>query len=345
LPTSPSLPSTFVSLLTYTADPEVLPIPQTTHPVFDPKNDILTQSQMLKAADRSNFIASQQDEIATLRNFNIMDIEHISKLPARAKLFSSIWSYCRKRLPNGVLLKYKSRLCVNGKEQSFGRDFWETYAPVASWSTIRLMLILSTLLNLQTRQVDHSCAFPQADLNVPVYMKVPQGWFVNTSGQLEQHSDVKYNDTQHYLALKKSLYGCKQAPHNWFKTLTEGLIKEGFQQSITDSCLFLRHDCIIIVYVDDCLFFSPHSSTIDNVIECLSKTFKIKDEGNVSAFLGVQISKNSATKTISLTQPGLIEQIIKDIGITYNSNGKDTLVDAILHLDTDGSPRVDSWNY
>jgi hypothetical protein len=62
-----------------------------------------------------------------------MDAHHISSLPPRAKLLSSIWSYRHKPLPNGILLKYKSRLCVNGKEQAFGRDYWETYAPVAAW--------------------------------------------------------------------------------------------------------------------------------------------------------------------------------------------------------------------
>jgi len=45
-----------------------------------------------------------------------------------------------------------------------------------------------------------------------------------------------------------------------------GLRKEGFAQSFTDSCLFLRSDCIIVVYVDDCLFFSPTASVIDRVI-------------------------------------------------------------------------------
>jgi hypothetical protein len=69
--------------------------------------------------------------------------------------------------------------------------------------------------------------------------------------------------------------------------LADGLWKEGFAQSLTDSCLFLRSDCIIVVYVDDCLFFSPTASVIDSVIVSLSKTFMLKDEGDVSAFLGV----------------------------------------------------------
>jgi hypothetical protein len=283
--------ATFVSLLTYSTHVDMLPLQQNAAPAYDNKNDILTQSQMLKAEDSSKFVECQTEEIKGLYDLDIMDIKHISNLPANAKLLSSIWIYRRKRLPNGMLLKYKSRLCVNGKEQCFGRDYWETYAPVASWSTIRLLLILSTLMGLQTRQVDYTLAFPQATLDVPVYMKVPQGWLVNSTGELEQHANVKHNDTDHYLLLKKNLYGCKQAARNWFKTLTAGLLKEGFTQSKTDHCLFLRSDCIIVVYVDDCLFFSPNSVTIDNVIASLSRTFKLKDEGNVSAFLGIQITK------------------------------------------------------
>jgi hypothetical protein len=153
------------------------------------------------------------------------------------------------------LSKYKSRLCVNGKNQAFGRDYWETYAPVVAWSTIHLLLYFSTLLPLKTRQVDYTSAFPQADLDVPVFMKVPQGWYVNSSGVLSQHSDPKHHDTTHFLHLKKNLHGCKQAARNSFKMLSEGLRHLGFVHSATDSCLFLRSDCIIVVYVDDCLFF------------------------------------------------------------------------------------------
>jgi len=197
-----------VSLLSYAHIAQTqLSTPASTS-VATNKEDILTQSQMLKTSDREEFIASQTTEISGLHKFDVMDIHHISKLPPRARLLSSIWSYRRKRLPNGVLLKYKSRLCVNGKEQSFGRDYWETYAPVASWATIRLMLVMATLLNLKTRQVDYTQAFPQAILDDPVFMRVPQGWFVD-QGKLKQHPNPKHNDTAHYMQLKRNLYGCK----------------------------------------------------------------------------------------------------------------------------------------
>lgn len=74
---------------------------------------------MFKTEDRDQFVASHKTEIEGLQKFDVMDIEHISSLPQGARLLSSIWSYRRKRLPNGIFLKYKSRLCLNGREQAF----------------------------------------------------------------------------------------------------------------------------------------------------------------------------------------------------------------------------------
>ncbi len=51
------------------------------------------------------------------------------------------------------------------------------------------------------------------------------------------------------------------------------------------------------------------------------------------------------TKSITLTQPGLINQIIRETGITLLSNGKDTPADSILHHDKDGPEWIDKWNY
>jgi hypothetical protein len=69
--------------------------------------------------------------------------------------------------------KLKARWCVRGDRQLEGKDFFETYAPVVSWSTVRLLLILSVTLGLATKQVDYTLAFVQADLKEEVYVEMP----------------------------------------------------------------------------------------------------------------------------------------------------------------------------
>ena len=57
-------------------------------------------------------------------------------------VLSGTWAFKLKRLPNGTPYKYKTRYCVWGDKQIAGVDYFETYAPVVQWSTVRLLLTL-----------------------------------------------------------------------------------------------------------------------------------------------------------------------------------------------------------
>jgi hypothetical protein len=103
---------------------------------MDNKEDTLMQSQILKTPDKTQFLEAQLPEIRGLEKMGVFQYQHISDLPPTAKLLSSIWSYRRKHRPNGELLKHKARICVDGSQQLHGRDYWETYAPVVTWSTV-----------------------------------------------------------------------------------------------------------------------------------------------------------------------------------------------------------------
>ena len=300
---------------------------------------------MLKAPDASQFVAAQPKEIEGLVQLGVFDVKPISAKPSNAKLLSSIWSYRRKRSPVGKILKYKARICVDGSQQEYGRDYWEVYAPVVSWPTIRLILLLSSILDLKQRQVDYTQAFPQAPLEDPVYMRIPQGWTVDDSGNLVQHPDPTFHDRQHFIQLRRNLYGCKQAARNWFKYLTKGLLKEGFRQSAVDPCLFLRSNCILIVYTDDCIIFAKDDMTIDTLIRNLSTSYQLEDQGNVQDYLGIRITKDPINKSITMTQPGLIESVLADLNLLSDSKPKDTPSVGILYPDRDGIPRQETWNY
>jgi hypothetical protein len=84
------------------------------------------------------------------------------------------------------------------------------------------------------------------------------------------------------------------------------------------------------VYTDDCLIFAKNDCTINDLAANLSKTFLLEDQGTVQDYLGIRIQKDKITKTISMTQTGLIESIISDVGLTLDSNTKTTPSDSIL---------------
>ena len=67
----------------------------------------------------------------------------------------------------------------------------------------------------------------------------------------------------------------------------------GFQAKSTDPCLFIHPDVICLVYVDDCLFFAKDVKSIDAVLQKLkNKGFALTVEGDVNAFLGIDISRS-----------------------------------------------------
>jgi hypothetical protein len=115
------------------------------------------------------------------------------------------------------------------------------------------------------------------------------------------------------------MYGLRQAGHNWYKRLYDALITAGFSQSRVDKCLFIKHDCIIVVYVDDCLIFSKDEAVLDSIIKHLSTTFRITSDTDVDAYLGLDIKKNS-DGFLEITQPGLIDKVISICGLETDSN-------------------------
>jgi len=144
-------------------------------------------------------------------------MSELANLLAGTHLLNVIWSYHRKHKLNGNLSKYKSCICVNDSKQQFGIDYWNTYAPIMQWSTICLMFIMLTILDLASHQINYTQAFPQANLDDLVYMHMSQGWYYDmVTKWLQQFDNPEYVDTTFFvIKLKKNLYSCKQAAHNW----------------------------------------------------------------------------------------------------------------------------------
>ena len=153
--------------------------------------------------------------------------------------------------------------------QKEGIDYFETYAPVVQWSTVRLVLTMILSNNWVTKQVDYTNAFAQATLNEQVYIDSPRGGFSRKD---------KANKVLH---LVKSLYGLKQAPKTFFDKLKRGLEQRGFTASILDPCLFMKHNMIVVVYVDDTIIAGPDPDEIEKLITDLG----VADEEERETFM------------------------------------------------------------
>ena len=305
--------------------------------------DTLTRSQMLKAPDKESFIAAEGTELDGLDKAHVFKLVKRSSLRPGTEYMRAVWSYKRKRRVNGEVYKHKARICVDGSRQKPGIHYDAVFAPVVSWSTVRLVLFLTNILHLETRQIDFVQAFTQADCDRDMYMEIPTNW---TPPQL------KGNNVRDYvLKLEKNLYGSKSAARNWWLHLRKGLLERGFRQSEMDPCLFMRSDCLLLCYVDDCILVGKSQHALVQVIADLQRTFIIDDEGALSDFLGINIRQNVDNGTIELTQSGLIDSILQQLQLhpdtTPKRIAKPKYVPAagICHADADGAERSQPWNY
>ena len=116
------------------------------------------------------------------------------------------------------------------------------------------MLILSVVLGWVSCQVDYQLAFVQATVEPgTLYCEMPR--------MFEQPGMV--------LELKRNLYGQRDAPKNFFNHLKDNLIGRGYTPCKHEQCLFISPKVMVLIYVDDCIFFAKHQQDIDDAIESL----------------------------------------------------------------------------
>ncbi len=233
-------------------------------------------------------------------------------------------------------------MCAHGDMQQWGIDFWEIYALVVNWISVRFLLILSEILGLDTQAIDFVLAFPQAKLNVPVYMFVPAGMKLTRIPDDANHMYI--------LKLEWSLYGLEQGSANWYDMLKKALEDQGFRESSLDPCVFLMKDMIILVYVDDCILVGENGLMIADFIESLKKgpeNFISTYEGKLDKYLGVDIKQEQEGNGFTLTQPFLIERILQaaDIDLHMTNSRSKPVVGSLLSKGIDGPERKHDWKY
>ena len=230
--------------------------------------------------------------------------------------------------------KWKARLNVHGGKQTYGVDYWETYAAALKWSSIRFFLVKALINSWHTRQIDFVLAYPQADVECNLYLEVPQGF------------EFEVSRKTHCLKLVKNLYGSKAAGRVWQQHLFKGLDELGFVQSGTDKCVFYRGTTTFMIYTYDGIFCGPDEAEIENCLKDLSSKFDITDEGDINEYLGVKVTCQD-DGSITLTQPHLIDSIIADLGFRENTKTKATPAPstASINQDLDGEAHNKSWEY
>ena len=152
---------------------------------------------------------------------------------------------------------------AKGFSQKPHLDYTETFAPVAKFASLRTVLALAAAEDMEVHTMDVSSAFLNGDLDKEIYMAQPEGF---AAGQ------------EHLCRLKKSLYGLKQSPRQWYQKLHSTFVALGFSRCASDHCVWVSQNGIKVIvpaYVDDLTLACKHILTLQHIKEELKKQYKM----------------------------------------------------------------------
>ena len=220
----------------------------------------------------------------------------------------------RKRGPKGEVLRYKARLVAKGFYQQYGTDYTDTHAPTLRIKSLRILLVLVVTFNLKLKQFDFDTAFLNAKVEEDIYIEQPEG---------TDYRDE--NGDRMICKLQKSLYGIKQAPHNWNKEIDAFMKTLGFTPLLVDACVYHKrtktdHFILVTLFVDDLLAAYAERDEKEwleykNVI---ASKYKIKDLGDCHWILNMKLDYyvNGNERTIYLSQEQHIRNLLKRTGMS-----------------------------
>lgn len=168
-----------------------------------------------------------------------------------------------------------------------GKDFTETFAPVAHITSLRLIIAVAAARHLPILTNDINSAFLNAPLDEEIYIEQPVGFHGN--GDKVRH-------------LNKALYGLRQSACAWYIELAQKLSTIHFTHSSCDHSIFYQYEndnwCILTIHTDDITGICNSDAEIARVKNEISTfwKFKEKDTKHKTTILGILVKHLTSGK-------------------------------------------------
>ncbi|KAL1214071.1 Retrovirus-related Pol polyprotein from transposon TNT 1-94 [Cardamine amara subsp. amara] len=263
--------------------------------------DPLTFKKAMKSDNSDKWLIASEEEMSSMDVNKVWDLV---ELPDGFKTVGCKWIFKTKRDSKGNIERYKARLVAKGFTQKDGIDYTETFSPVSKKDSLRIVLGLVAHYDLELHQMDVKTAFLNGELEEEVYMDQPEGFVTAGKENL-------------VCRLRKSIYGLKQASRQWYLKFDNTILSYGFVEVIVDRCIYMKISgskfVILVLYVDDILLAANDMGMMCNVKSYLSKNFEMKDMGEASYVIGIEIIRDRSQGLLGMSQKGYIEKVLAQI--------------------------------
>ncbi|KAL0411273.1 UNVERIFIED_CONTAM: Retrovirus-related Pol polyprotein from transposon TNT 1-94 [Sesamum latifolium] len=221
------------------------------------------------------------------------------QLPEGKKAIGCKWVYKKKpTVSKEEGEKFKAQLVAKGYSQQKGIYYDEIFSPVVRHTSIRAILAVVASWDLHLEQMDVKITFLHGYLEEQIYMEQPDGF----TQPRHEHLGCK---------LKKSLYGLKQSPRQWYKRFNSFMLQIGYKLCEYDCCVYVKSlddgsFIFLLLYVDDMLIAAKNMHDVLALKALLSQEFDMKDLDAATKILGMQVHRDR----------GYVEKVLDRFGMS-----------------------------
>jgi hypothetical protein len=281
----------------------------------------VTVTEALLSEYAAEWRAAMDEEMDTLIKFGCFVRVKRADALQHGRLVKSKWVFKVKYNADGSLQRFKARLVGKGFTQVPGTDFYETYSPVFSYTSLRTVLARAAAKDLQIDQWDLKSSFIQQDIDVDhLYLETPEGY----SKFLED------GVTPAALHLKKSLYGLVQSSRLLHKRLSKFLKSKGFRQLVSDQCVFVKgtgdDEVIVCTWVDDIIMASKRSN--DQARQLFDVDIRTEftvspwTAGEAGWLLNMKVVRDWEAGTLHVSQEAAIEKLAQRFKLNGSTSAR-----------------------
>ncbi|CAH9069617.1 unnamed protein product [Cuscuta europaea] len=267
------------------------------------EDDPINFHQAMKSSNAQKWIVAMNEDYKSMQDNKVWELVPLSE---GCKPLGCKWIFKTKRDSRGNVERYKARLVVKVYTQKEGIDYKETFSPVSSKDSFRIIMALVAHFNLELHQMDVKTAFLNGDIDETIYMVQPENFVIGDPKQM-------------VCKLTKSIYGLKQASRQWYHKFHQVILSFGFKMNDVDDCVYHKFSgsnfFFLVLYVDDILLATNDIGMLHETKRFLSKYFEMKDLGEASFVLGIEILRERSQGILRLSQRNYVDKVLKRFGM------------------------------
>ena len=270
--------------------------------ITDPKSQ--REIDRMNPKDAKRFNDATLNEVKGMKSKDVFEHTTMDELPRGTKVYQSIVNWTSKT-NLGVYVKTKCRICFGGHQ--YNKSYSDTFAPTVNFCTVLIIICLSAMFGWHMGSLDYSQAYLNADIDELCVMQAP-------IAVREYNPQGK----EYFWRMKKAIYGHSKASRLWAECLHKKLLELGYEQFLTDQCVYGRwanwdstsirdnkipkksYFIFLLIHSDDIIIVSHDKIIMNAAKNELLAVFEGTDNGDLSSFCGVEVKQSEGQTSLCM---------------------------------------------